>query len=37
MQGFPVYNRHNNCPYSLLCATCDMEEGEDDVDIADRT
>jgi hypothetical protein len=26
MLGYPVYNQHDNCPYSLMCATCDMDE-----------
>jgi hypothetical protein len=30
MLGYPVYNQHDNCPYSLMCATCQMEEWPDD-------
>lgn len=26
LYGANVHNRHNNCPYSLLCAVCDLYE-----------
>lgn len=28
LMGHRVHNPHNNCPYSLLCATCDMDDDE---------
>ena len=26
MMGYHVHNRHNNCPYSLMCAVCDIDD-----------
>ena len=44
MMGYRVHNRHNNCPYSLLCAVCDIDDEQPppnaeagDVDLPDRT
>lgn len=28
LQGYPTHNRHNNCPYSLMCAVCDIDAEE---------
>lgn len=36
MAGYNVHNRHNNCPYALICAVCDIDDEQQRRESAER-